>query len=412
MNWKTGLFLAARRPFFFCALPILLSCSLHSDAFSVVIDDGQLQQPTSIASQVVSMPFGPPNAALSVGSRGTVNLGTFNIVINPGPTLASNTPALTAFNRAAQQWEAFIADPIVVTIDANLAPLGSGILGGTDAVLLFDDFNVIRSAMVDDAGDGETDDGIVAFLPTAAQYGASLPTGFGFDGNLQFTKANAKALNFDNRFGDLDTQFGVSDGEIIFSSTFAFDFDNSDGVNVGAFDFESVAAHEIGHLLGFISDVDYVDFVLDQGQVALDVAPTSLDLFRFESGTAAPSVPPGTVLNPTTAAEFTTSPRWMVPGFDAIFDQIDGSFGGDVEVRMSTGLSFGDGRQASHWKDSLGLGILDPTLAPGEISIIRPNDLRAFDLIGYEITIPEPASLSLLIGIACCACGWRGPRLA
>ncbi len=409
MNWKTGLFLAARRSFFFCALPILLCCVLSMDAFSVVVDDGQLQQPTSIASQVVSMPFGPPSSALSVGSRGTVNLGTFNIVINPGPTLASNAPALTAFNRAAQLWEAFIADPIVVTIDADLASLGPGIIGGTDAVLLFDTFNVIRSAMVDDAGDGETDDGIVAFLPTASQYGAFLPTGFGFDGNLQVTKANAKALNFDNRFGDLDTQFGVSDGDIVFSSTFPFDFDNSDGVNVGAFDFESVAAHEIGHLLGFISDVDYVDFILDLGQVALDVAPTSLDLFRFESGTV--SAPPA-VLNPTTTNEFTTSPRWMVPGFDAIFDQIDGSFGGDVEVRMSTGLSFGDGRQASHWKDSLGLGILDPTLAFGEISLIRPNDLRALDLIGYEITIPEPASLSLLVGIACCACGWRGPRLA
>ncbi|TWU28312.1 NF038122 family metalloprotease [Bythopirellula polymerisocia] len=400
MNRTSGLCYAARRTMSCCALAILFEMSFSTYAFSLMVDNGQTQQPASVASQMVPMPVTNPSFLRVSHKNIVLSLSTFDIVINAGPTLAGNAPALAAFNRAAQQWEAFIADPITVTIDADLGMLDAGILGGTDPVLLFDTFDVIRNAMADDAADNETDDSIVSSLPNSSQYVAFVPTGFGFNGDLSLTKANAKALNFDNRFGDLDAQFGVADAEIIFSSTFAFDFDNSDGVTPGTFDFETVATHEIGHVLGFLSDVDFVDFVLDLGETSTDITPTTLDLFRFESGT-----------NPSSPAEFTNTPRWMVPGFNAIFDQIDGSFGGDAEVLMATGLNFGDGRQASHWKDGLSLGIMDPTLSFGEISPIRPNDLRALDLIGYEISIPEPASLILLLGISCFATGLRTPGL-
>jgi len=50
-----------------------------------------------------------------------LNLGTFDIVINAGATPAGNAAALAAFNRAAQAWEAHIADSIPVTVNADLA---------------------------------------------------------------------------------------------------------------------------------------------------------------------------------------------------------------------------------------------------------------------------------------------------
>jgi hypothetical protein len=48
---------------------------------------------------------------------------------------------------------------------------------------------------------------------------------------------------------------------------------------------------------------------------------------------------------------------------------------------------------------------MDPTLAPGVVSSITANDLRALDLIGFEIqVIPEPGALALaLIALAAAA---------
>ncbi len=69
---------------------------------------------------------------------------------------------------------------------------------------------------------------------------------------------------------------------------------------------------------------------------------------------------------------------------------------------MSTGVSQGDGRQASHWKADeltlINLGIMDPTLANGVSTLVNENDLRAMALIGYTITsVPEPGSMVLIV---------------
>lgn len=309
-------------------------------------------------------------------------LNGFGITLNAGATLQGNPAALAAFQRAVDAWEAVIADPITITVDADLAPLGPGVLGQASSVTLVADYDLIRNQMVLDAAD-EADDLVTAFLPTSANAVFEVPVGFGLSGDVSATKANLKALGFTG----LDNLFGATDATITFSSNFNFDFDNSDGV-VG-FDFETVAAHEIGHALGFISEVDLVDAALDLGITVDDLAPSVLDLFRFAS--SGPN-------DPSTLAEFTLFPRSLVPGRDDSFDQITNLFGGDTEIPLSTGSTQGDGEQASHFKDFLGLGLFDPTLSPGVVVPIGPNDLRTLDLIGYEITqIPEPATIFLLM---------------
>jgi hypothetical protein len=348
-------------------------------------NSGSAQSPTNDPGQLAIMPDvgAGGGSSLQPGRIHTSNLSGFNIVIVPGAALAANVPALQAFERAANQWEQYIRDPIVVTVNADLAPLAPNVLGSTNSFVLAGGYDEIRDAMVADAGD-ESDDVVATLLPTAAGFSGFLPAGFGFDGSLQLTKANAKALEFTG----LDELFGVSDAQITFSSNFSFDFDNSNGVTLGQHDFETVAAHEIGHALGFISEVDFVDFVKGSNATSQNVEPTTLDLFRFDDAAAN---------DPETYAEFATYPRSLVPGNIEHFDQISNLYFGDEEVLLATGVTQGDGRQASHWKDFFfTLGLLDPTLASGQISPIQANDLRAFDLIGYDI-VPEPSGAVLLL---------------
>ncbi len=112
---------------------------------------------------------------------------------------------------------------------------------------------------------------------------------------------------------------------------FGFDYDNSDGVT--GIDFESVALHEIGHSLGFISSVDFIDTRPEP--LVVNVFP--LDLFRFNIANT-----------PSNAAGFTSFPRELRPGQSSVTSDTSSSW------LMSTGVIQGDGRQASHWKDSRG----------------------------------------------------------
>jgi hypothetical protein len=93
-------------------------------------------------------------------------------------------------------------------------------------------------------------------------------------------------------------------------------------------------------------------------------------------------------------SDFTTAARNLVPGDAAIFDDLIS------ELAFSTGTSNGDGRQAGHWKDNdlsgTLIGTMDPTLASGTFVPVGLNDLRALDLIGYDITTaPVPPALYL-----------------
>ena len=145
--------------------------------------------------------------------------------------------------------------------------------------------------------------------PPPPSSASSYRAGFGLTGGIAVAKANLKAIGV---LG-LDDFFGLTDATILFNSQFAFDFDNRDGVDAGLIDFTTVAAHEIGHALGFTSIVDDVDFLLEIGGFP--------EMSRFTPWTCSDSrIAPG--LNPRTTGEFTVFPRLLVPGFPAITDEI------------------------------------------------------------------------------------------
>ena len=212
------------------------------------------------------------------------------IHLNAGSGLSGNSAALAAFTRAADAWGALLLDPVTIEINANLANLGNGsIVGQSSASLVSTGYTGLRSHMVADSAD-EADDAIVASLPTAAQFSAYVPNGSALSPNVVLTTANAKALGYTGSAAG-------SDGSITFNSLFGFDYDNSNGIT--GIDFESVAMHEIGHTLGFISAVDTFDSFASPSVVSI----FPLDLFRFSDGSL-----------PGDAAEFASTPRDLRPG--------------------------------------------------------------------------------------------------
>ncbi|MFT4561167.1 MAG: hypothetical protein ACI9BW_000907 [Gammaproteobacteria bacterium] len=309
-----------------------------------------------------------------------VSLHVHALEFDFGTPVGFTQPALDALSRAALQWTSRIDDPITVNIETNFLDFdNSNTIASAFSVTLISGLTfsdtVINQLKIDAAAEG--DDSIVASLPSVGDLHFDLPTNIDFLGDLAGTKANFKALALPGF--DLDTLFGSRDGLINFNLDFNFDFDNSNGVTPGHMDFETVAAHELGHALGFISAADDVDFLLSQGRAGT-IAPTLLDLFRFAPGADDP-------LNTT---DFATATRNLTPGDAAFFDDLDN------EYLFSTGVFTGDGRQASHWKDTDSIGILDPTLAFGQVFTVSAADLRALDVIGYDITaVPLPPAIIL-----------------
>ncbi len=294
------------------------------------------------------------------------------------------------FQAAANIFSSRFSDNVTLNVEINYKSLGSGILGSTNNNTAGALYSNVRNALIADSTTSVDAIAVSNLQSTAGIDFVSRSNNTAVRSNLtdawarvlDVSRSNLKALGL---LAANDGGAG-SEGRIEFSSNFTWDFDRTNGINGSAFDFVGVAAHEIGHLMGFVSGVDDVD----QFAAALDLTPfrvfNTLDLFRYSAASLAVTGQPAT---------------------GAVLDLNAGGtpfFSLDSGVtdlgRFSTGRTNGDGRQASHWKDNLGLGLLDPTFAPGEQGILTPLDITAFDAIGWNAlsstAVPEPSSFVLL----------------
>lgn len=218
--------------------------------------------------------------------------------------------------------------------------------------------------------------------PSASPNQNTLIDNNGNDNNqrIWLTRANAKALGLlpgnDNAF---DAEIAINSvilGQSALESTWDFSrvYNDAAGVHAEKYDFLSVAQHEIGHALGFVSGLDAFELLSATAAGASNILIADKDL---------------AYVSPMDLYRYSEESRavgmfdWSVSTGDRFFS-IDG---GQTRIAsFATGISAeGDGYQSSHWNQQDDpLGVMTPALRRGQALSISENDLLFLDVLGWE----------------------------
>ncbi len=345
--------------------------ALHP-TFMEEVSPGIFVQRTTIDASVA------PTISNELADLYASNLNGNGLQFNFIPAVGMPQNAIDGFAAAGALWSSILTDDIIININIDFRALGPGILGSASSTTESMTITNFRNALLGDVT-SLTDMSATANLPTGSTF--SIYTSDPINGSPGNPIVDNNGSS-NNTFLDINTTaskaIGVRaadsvtvDANISFSNLFTWDFDRSNGITGGAFDFIGVAAHEIGHALGFRSGVDTVDATTGAGGsagVSLENfrVSTALDIFRYSTA----SIANGTDID-------------MRADTAVKFFSIDG--GTTNLATFSQGRANGDGQQASHWKDNLGIGIMDPTASNGEYADITDLDVLAMDAIGWDV---------------------------
>ena len=171
----------------------------------------------------------------------------------------------SAFAAAASGYQAAFSNAATINIGVSWGAVKGQTIGGSELGASVDNlygyfsFSQIAGYLKTVAANNATS----TALKSAVKYlGATAPAGVA---NYAVASAEAKAL------GLISPTQSAKDGYIGFNSGVLYDFDPTDGIVSTAYDFQSVAAHEIAEVLGRVSGLQNTN----------PTFRTPMDLFRY-----------------------------------------------------------------------------------------------------------------------------------
>jgi hypothetical protein len=244
-----------------------------------------------------------------------------------------------ALDKAKSFFQATFLDPVTVNIAVGYGEVAgqslvAGALGESETFLGNSSYSQIKTALTSDAK-AATDLSVVASLP------ANDPTG----GNYLLPTAEAKALGLYNGTG--------LDGAIGFDATSGiFDYDNSNGVSSGQYDFYGVIAHEVTEVMGR-------ELLVGESIGSTPNCYDPMDLLHFSS--------PG-------VRSFT--------GTQAGYLSPDNGATNLVNLNTNPAGDFGD------WAASAGADCMLAFAVSGAVLPVTANDIKVMDAIGWDVAPP------------------------
>jgi Ca2+-binding RTX toxin-like protein len=311
--------------------------------------------PPGHAPEVVMAAGGPPGSS----GGGTTTSGS-TLVSSSGLSInitwdSSVSSAPLEFKNVvlsvAQYFVDHFTDHVTLNINVGYGEAGGNSLGSALGMSLTylqsSSYSQIKAALITDAHTAEDNSAVASLLGD--------PTN---GGNFWMSTAEAKALG-------LNTSTTNTDGFVGFSSTSGiFDYNNTDGVTSGQYDFFGVVAHEFSEVMGRI--------LLVGGKIGTTTnSYDPLDLFHFSA--------PGTHdLSGTT------------PGYFSVDN-------GTTNLHNFNVSPLGGDR--GDWASSATVDAFDAFGTSGVIEPISASDITALDVIGWDagLSSPPPAAPDLTV---------------